>query len=500
MRNRITKFVVLALCAAALLGSTCSAALYRRPFVGFLPFQGPRGAFTYAIPQLVYWEMGCIPGMQMSPVYGMIDCVQLDRLDIPENLSDTTAYSRLADATGVDYLVTGDVERQDKSSVRFRVVVYSAADPLFHGEQVYECALPALVDEAVRAANYVAAAVKVPVGSSIKFDIQKIDPKALRSIDRSMRIEADSAGAVRARRLADEAKVKCPESSFVADWAHSYSDYSAAELDDYAKLIGRCPDNALILQVLIYGHSDYTGSARVKTYASKWLKLDPTSPLAQIAASGRCADVETGSWRTQLSIADMYGAVHDIEQSRKWLKMVESRYPRSAYIRYFGWRMLGWAQECASARAEIEQAVRLNPDSCKLQLCLVRGYMSVGETEAALTAVRKILKRWPKRSDCHALAAWVYRERNEYSKAAAEYRIAERLDPDASVDHKFLATQDLRSGNLIQALRGFANGDPDARRGTILFSVALTGVFLLAILAAAVLIRFLLRPRAESKG
>lgn len=500
MQTRLAKLIVLSLCGTVLLGGACSAAAHR-PSVGFLPFQGPRGAYTHVISDLIHWQMSYIGGTDLASANLIAHTMQLDQLIMPKGLNDTAAYSRLAAATGVDYLVTGEVESQDRSRVRFRVVIFSADDDHFHDEAVHDCPLLSAVDESVLAAKHTASVMRIPLRNSISFDRHKVPSEVLRLLEKSMRLDSDfvidAANEVRARRAADDACSKCSASPFVTEWSLSYCDSSFSKLDKYAKLIRRGLGNVIILKILTDGYY-YAGSPRQgRVYALKWLKLDPTSAAAQIAVSGRYSDAGSTSWRTELSIAEMYGAVHNLQELRSRIKILEARHSRSAYLRYSAWRMLGWAQEWGSAHVEIRQAAWLNPRSCELQRRLVDGYLSEYDTDAALTAMRSVLKRWPNRSDCHALAARVYRAREEYAKAAAEYRIAENLDPDAYVDHKFLAKQDIRAGNVAGALRELAVGDSNARRGAVFFSLSLVCVFLAGVLVVAVLIRSALRPERK---
>jgi len=507
------------LCFAALSGAAWPATA-RRPMVGFLPFAGQRGALAYAIPEFIYWELYAIPGLRGVDMDPMVAGIELDRLSVPKNWSDTRAYSRLAAATGVDYLVTGKVERQDESVVRFRVVVYSASDHRFFREHVHVCAVSGLVAEAVRAAMEIASDVGVPVASSIEFDTMKVDLKALRLLDESVRLytgcERDQSDRREADRLAGKARERCSSSPMLSAWASPSSSYSTGGLPWYSRLRRRRSWNPF---------AQAAGRLRGR-YTNDWQTRDQTPLPVHTATDGRSVWDLSSAWRTDLDIVGSHRMTRDSRaqtmrdnqaqtmrdsqaqmmrdsqaQMMRDSKALNScfaallaRHPRSAYLRYCFGRYLLRAGKWAESTAECEEAIRINPESYRLRLQLVEGYIAASRNDEALAALKPVLKRWPNRSECHSLAAALYRDWRQYDKAAGEMVIVQRLDPGLDVRHEMLAEDYMRAGRVVEAARELARGDGRFRTTVVTASFVLVGVFLIGIIFMAILVRVLLGP------
>lgn len=472
--------------------------------VGFLPFAGQRGTLTYAIPEFIYWQLCAIPDLGRVDMDPMVACIELDRLSVPQNWSDTRGYSRLAAATGVDYLVTGKVERQDESVVRFRVVIFSASDPRFFREHVYACAASGVVEEAVRAAKEIASDVGVPVADSTEFDTVKVDLKALRLLDESIRLytgcERDTSEWREAADLARQAVARCSSSPMLSAWARSSPDYSARSM----------PWNPRLRRRHSWNPFAQAGGRPQGRYTNDWRTLNQTPLPVHTTADGRSVWDLSSAWRTDLEIV---GARRMMRESRPLMmrdnqaQMMRdnqarnscfaallARHPRSAYLRYCFGRYLQRAEEWDEATAAYQQAVKLNPQSYRLRLQLAQGYIDASRNDDALAALKPALKRWPNRSECHVLAATAYRSGKQYDKAAGETKIVQSLDPGWDLRHEMLADDYLRAGRVVEAAQELAKGDGSFRTTVVTVSFVLVGVFLIGIMGVAILVRVLMGP------
>lgn len=491
MKMRVGWIAVLVVFAAALGCGSCSAA--KRPMVGFLPFQGGQGTYTYVIPYAINWELGYVPGIGTEKLEQMMYCVELDKLAVPSRLDDTGAYSRLAAATGVDYLVTGEVESQTRSRARFRVVVFSAVDGRFRKEYDHECAMSGLMDEAVLAAKEVAGAAGVPAGGSIEFDTQSIDASTLGLLDESIRLrsscEADQSRWDKSMRLASKARSQCPTSPMVRERDLSYSYMTTNGLEAYEELSRSCPRNLAVLASTkcLYAYLHRPGKAR--EYSRAWLKLDPTSTIAQVIVNGKPDAPASGGWRNELEIAYACCMVGDTKNFHASIQSATARQPRSAYLQYCAGRYLSRVGEWDHAAVAYQRGVEINSESFRLRMNMVRAYMRGDKNDDALAILKPLLKRWPNNSEAHVAAAMLYRRWKQFDKAANEMEAVERLNPDGEINHDVLASDYLSAGRAIDAVHELAQGSPSFRKGMTTVAFVMTGIFLVGVLGVAVLVR-----------
>lgn len=462
--------------------------------VGFLSLEGNRG-FDYAIPQAIGWQLACIPGISRFDAASVNHCVQLDRLKLPSDLSKTAAYSRLAAEIGTDFVVAGRITRQDKSRISFSIAVFSAADPKFRKEHVHQCPLSDLMQEAAAAAKQIAADVGHPASAGIRFDSHKVSPKAMLVFDQSQSLFADmeadlSAYRHKSERLANRASALCPSSPMLSDWSLAWADSNAATLKAFRKLRSECPNNLVIIGRIadLYCYLDRKQEA--KKHAREWMKLDPTSPAAQIIAGGSTRTPAT-TWQMNMDAASSYEVLDDIRPCRLLLDKALRQRPNSAYAHYRAGGILGRADDDASAIAEYETALKINPSSYRLRMRLVWAYWYVSRNSDASDALQPALKQWPNRAEPHYYAAKLYRARNEHSAAAREMKIVQRLDPYTDVSDS-LAQDYARSGNVLGSLRQMSKTKPGFREAIAVVAAVLTGVFLLGIVGVSVLVRGLL--------
>lgn len=492
MRCRIA---VLILCIIVLPGAA-GAAGPRRPMVGFLPFHGASATYRYAIPHFVYWQLSHIPGIGRTDMDPMVSCIELDRLSVPKSLGDTCAYSGLALATGVEYLVTGEVEKQDASSVRFRVVVYSAANPGFCKEQVCECALSDLVDETVDAAKEIASDVGVAVDKDVTFDDQSISPKALQLLDKSIKLctgcERDRSDVGESSRIAGQAMILCPSSQLLEQWARSYYVDAPRNLEGYRELRRRSMRN-LAIRTYARGSSQQSGRAR------QWLAYDRNSSPVKIGADGK--PILSTAWRNDLGyrFGRRNGAPTGVtDVYRVTLAELSARHPRSAYLQYCTGGYLARIGEWDGSLAACQAAAKINPKSYRLRMELARAYLGSYKNDKALEVLEPALRQWPKNTECHLLAAVLYRRSRQYDKAVDEMLTVRRFDPEAEGIHDLLAQDYMRTGKVVEAIRETAQADQSIRRGMIMFSAILSGIFVAVAMGIALLAHLALRPERHT--
>ena len=489
--------------ALALVTMSMCASAAARPVIGGLPFTGDRGTYRYVVPYAIFWELCHIPGQRVVNVGPTRECVELDRLPLPSAPDDNRAYSRLASATGVDYLVSGAIEHQNSSEIRFSIAVHSAANPQFCTKHTYECRLSALIGSAIQAAKDIASDVGTPAIEKAQFDTHPVVVKALPPFNRSIYlgdgIAEDAADYRRALRLGEEAESLSPSSPMVADWPLNWHGFTADGLDRTEKLLKHDPHNLYLLKSIIDQCFYLDHSDRALSYAKQLLAIDPTSPCAQIVVSGKADSASSRAWQSQSILAQTYSTVADVRRLRATIRDLEARHPKSAYIRYRAGYLLQDVEDYGSAVCEFEDAVRLNPCSFRLQMKLVSAYLSADQDNKALVAAERALKRWPKRSECHAVAARAYRANDQDAKAASEMRTALKLDPDASVNRAFIASQDMRSGDIASGLRALSSSGPGAKQAIIVMCVILVVMFVVLLIIIALVVRHMLRPDRKPK-
>lgn len=474
-----------------------AAGAVTRPMVGFLPFQGGTGTHRYAIPQSIYWQCTFIAGIGRTEIESLVGGMELDKQKSPTSLADTAAFSRLCAAVGEDFLVAGQVESQDKLRVRFRMIVYSAANPAFRKEHVHVCALSNLPRESIIAAREVAADTGVPVSSRVRFDSTPMKLEALPLFDQSLRqgadVEADASSYhLRSERLADRARKLCPSSSILAGWDLSFARYDDQYLDQLRKLHADYPYCVTVAGDIAEVSWYLDKRAEAMRAARKWLDLDRTSPGAWVITNGNAGPASSPAWRGRLAVAGTYAMMGDVKNLRPLLESLEKEHPESAYIRYFAGRMLNKVGDDASAVLEYQAALHNNPSSYRLRMRLVWAYNNLYMYEDAMRELKPALKQWPDRCEPHLYASRIYRARKQYDSAAAESKIVARLDPDSEASHSLLASDYMRSGNVFGSIRELSSGNSAFRQATAIAVCVLAFIFLIGIVVIAAFVRALL--------
>ncbi len=493
MRSTLTILTCIALAVAA--GPACTAAA--RLMVGLLPFEGPRDAFLLSVPVLIDWEDGFVPGKGMASAGVMSACIDLNKLTVPKDLHDRSGFHRLARDTGVDYLVAGRIERQDRSNMRFRVVVYSAKDAGFARERSFDCRIDELPATAVEAAKFMEASVGAPARRTTRFDTHRINAGALAKLEEALRAYPKSGGDMadlyRGSRLSDEASSMCPDSPALKAHALSFEGPSNETLHAYLALHSRVPGNTGVLHRTVTLCRAMGMPNHARQYTLEWLKLDPNSWSARVAAGQPVTVAPARSWQRQIGVADSYASAGRKDDAVKEIKRLNALYPENAYL----WHEAGKLYHRYGMQAETivahDRAYRLNPDAFRLAMDRGWDLIRASQTEKAGAIATRAVKRWPKSSEAHNLMARVYEDRKQWDKATHEMETAARLCPDYMPYHRWLAGDYRRSGRPLGELRERLRYDDPARTALTVVLVVLGVGFLLALLILAVIICRVLR-------
>lgn len=541
-------FPILAAIAALLAAACCASAAQVRPCVGLLPFDPPQSekgrlsALTHTIPGLLGWELYFIPGVDQCRMPSMVACMHLDELARPKHLDSVRAYSRLARRLGVDYLVTGRTGPIRSSAASFVVVVYSAADPDFR----LRIARRATVESLPRCLRETAVRLATSIGVSTTADPSPRPSgslEALQAIEealrRRMRKDAGSSDMEAAMRAAIRAARELDGGPFAAMLALEHWAWSIEKIRRIEKIAKQARDNLFVISQIVQGCKEIGDRSRATPYSLKWLRLDPTSPLARMAAADSMITAPTpltpgkkrqqpgsspfnkgghkrvvsavseevgytGSpfaWRSELDYIELYSLMRDptknqarMRKTREMLRRVKTRYPDSAYVRAFAGRVHSDRGRHPEAAAEYAEAVRINPRSLRLRWLLADAYLSDGKVDEAMQVAKSMIGRWPRRAEGHLLASRVYYRQGLRKEGMAELETAREIDPELDMDHRLLGREYLRSGRVVEAFREFARGNPGVRRGIIIAALVMTGVFLLAVVSLAVVLRYALAP------
>jgi tetratricopeptide (TPR) repeat protein len=481
------------LCAVALSESAWAA----KPVVGLLPFEGPKDTYRHSIPDLIFWEACYIPGAGIVSAGGMSTCIALNRLTVPTDIHDRIAFRALAEETGVDCIVAGKIERQDRSSVKFRVAVYSASDATFGAERSFGCKMDELTSAAVEAAKFISARVGTPASSTIRFDTQKINIRALAKLEEAIRAYPDSdrdmSDLYRSSRLTDEASKLCSESPTLKAQALWFDTPSRETLKAFLALHRRTPGNIAVLHRTILICRAMGMPKRADDYAREWLKLSPDSPGARIAAGQVIRAASFRAWQGQLGIAGSYASVGRKDVAVREIKRLNELYPENAYLWHEAGKEYRLCGKQAQAIAAHERAYQLNPDSFRLAMARAWDYVRASQTDKAAAIATRAVKRWPDHGEAHDLMARVYEDKKQWNRAAGEMEKAVRLRPDYTPYHKWLAADYRRSGRPFDELRERLQYDDQARRALTIVLIVLGAGFLLAVLIVAMLVCRVLR-------
>ena len=461
MRARI---LVIALCLALLPGAVQSA---QREIIGFLPLSGKPDAFTHVISELAGWTMSRTSDSGVVDTGAMMDCVQLDRLKIPAGLADLPANSSLARKTGVNYLVRGVVHPNDDTSLWFRLHIYSAADPTFHRQKTFHTRItkiPATIDTAVQ---WIASELDIALPKSAEF-YGDVSAQALRLIDQSLRLctgcESDQADVNKAYIIASQARNLCLTNDAVSRWMRSVP-YNRQ------RGIGR----------LVWSGKGSSGRDRENVSVKSSAIIDDGNSDWNLSGD---------AWRRDLEIIRSIRG--NAQKLQSFYAALISAHPDSPYLRYSAGRSYSMIGQHEAAIQHYSAALRLNPDSYRLRMRLVMTYVEAELLDKALASLQPALQRWPNRSECHLLAAAIHRSNEQYDKAAEHMQLAVKLDP-IYVNRQQLVEDYLSAGKIVDSIRAAADTDDRVRRGIVIFSAVLVGIFLAGVLGITILVKILLR-------
>jgi|GEM_PF-2458187 len=488
------------------LSSPCTAASYR-PYVGFLPFESTlhsRHIPATAIPCIISWQLYFIPGIDQVEMLRNISCFDIDLLKRPKDPSDTAAYSQLTQSLGLDYLITGSIDDISQSRVRFRVYIYSAPGVSLPHRSTFSasCDISDLNHTAAGIAWGIAESIGVPVDPAIVFDKEKIDPRALPEFESAMQLlfstERDISDHYRALRIFNNNSVIRNTSHLARTLIAVYGFRFGNRMGRMSEAISRTPGNLFIIRQITLDYLDFDEIDRARPYLSMWLKIDPTSPQARIASGEKSVASPSHAWRSDLAIAEAYAIHRDIAVALRRFSAIEKQHPNSAYVHLAIGQAIARRDRWPEAVEQFEKALRINPDSYRIHLRLVDAYRRAGEEDKAEKALYEVLKKWPNRTEAHYIAARMYMAKGNLGMAVKENRIIAKLDPRSEIDHRLIAHDYMHNGKMVEAIRELAKADPTIRTTMIITCLVLTGVFLIAIIAAALIIRVMLAP--DGKG
>jgi tetratricopeptide (TPR) repeat protein len=107
-----------------------------------------------------------------------------------------------------------------------------------------------------------------------------------------------------------------------------------------------------------------------------------------------------------------------------------------------------------AAVAAYREAIRLRPDEPMHYVGLASTLVEQGNVEAAMPLIREAMRLKPD-YESHAALADALSKRGKLEEAIAEYRIANRLQPDSHASHESLADLLRREGKVEEALKEF---------------------------------------------
>jgi type IV pilus biogenesis/stability protein PilW len=109
-------------------------------------------------------------------------------------------------------------------------------------------------------------------------------------------------------------------------------------------------------------------------------------------------------------------------------------------------------EEPEQARAEFEEALRLDPGYALAHYNLGRVHYQQGELDLAEAAFKEAIENDPELAAAHTNLGVVYADQGRYAEAIAEYETAIELDPDDDMAHYNLAGSYYDQGQLDAAL------------------------------------------------
>lgn len=517
----IAAILILAACASHAAGARVSVGL-----VPFTPAASANGQLTHAVPGLIGWEMGRIPGIDTVPLQDTIACMSFDRLAPPGSVDDRAAYSALAQSLGVRYIVAGQTRGLGASRLRFEVFVYSSKDPSFRREFDYTVPVASVPRAVAGAARDVAQSLGVRVPDRLGERTVDARPRSLLIVDQALRmdsqLDADYSDirkvAETAERVAGDPAIG-PYAKFLS--ALRQFGRGSEELEPLSKSE---PHNIAVISGAFRADCEDRQFDRARRAALMWTKADPASPLAQLALkevasfdSPRVAPERRGKrsdrtdpmqaaesvesvipeelgWRMRLAEAEIYGMTRSVPRAQYLFDRLIREHPRSAYIRVVAGRAYLRRRRYPQALQSLDQAIKLCPDSYRLYVLLADSYRWSGDLDNSLQTADLLTRRWPNKSQGHAIRAAALQRVGRNEEAMDEYRTAAQLDPERGIDHVAIAEGYIETGRIIDAVRELARGEPQVRRGLIIGALVLTGVFFVAVMGVVLMVRLLTGP------
>jgi tetratricopeptide (TPR) repeat protein len=159
---------------------------------------------------------------------------------------------------------------------------------------------------------------------------------------------------------------------------------------------------------------------------------DPAEGQAQASTADRLARVR----------ADLFGAAARLDEDIRELTAILGTDPRSAeahLLLAIAYRVQGRPEMVAEAKAELQQALDLNPDLLPARLMLSQIYFDLGRTEKARDELQAGLVRAPGHPQFVTLLGEVSRRLGDARRAAELQRQVLKGDPSAAQARYYLA-------------------------------------------------------------
>ncbi len=450
-----------------LLSLCCTACLADRTMVGFLPLDGKSGTYTYVIADLSCWALSRAIDAGVVDAGAMVDCIQLDRLQVPSRLSDIAGNSRLARDNGVTHLVRGTVEHSDSAEVRFSLIIYSASDSGFHTQKVFQSSLadiPAVSDEV---AGWIASELDIRLPNVDEFR-GRVPVKSMKLMDEALRLsigcELDQSYINKAAAIATEARNLADANEAVSRWMRSVPYTRQRGMG--RRVLARQPS----------GDKD---------------NPTPSAPSYSISSDGTLIwHLSDGAWRRDLeNIRDIR---NDTKKLVSYFAALSAKHHQSAYMLYCAGRAFSIAGKYGAATREYSKALRINPDSFRLRMRLVSTYIDLDEMDKASAYLQPALERWPDHSECYVHSESIFRAKQDYEKAAQQMKVALKLDPTYMNRHQLIHDY-IKAGKMVEVVRVVANTDDRIKRGMLIFTAVFVAIFLIGVLSVTILVKAVMR-------
>ncbi len=154
----------------------------------------------------------------------------------------------------------------------------------------------------------------------------------------------------------------------------------------------------------------------------------------------------------QLDLGAAYEINGDTDQAIESLRKLVASYPKSADAHFNLATVYAKHVRFKEAKAEYEEAVRLDPEDNVARISLAKILTELGENAAALPHLKVYTRRVPGDYEGHLVMGTAYRRLGDVTKAARELRRAVELKPDSYESRYNLGFVLAHSGHLEEAI------------------------------------------------